>query len=138
MDHGLWTTVRSALEDEVHRQHQEHEPDEVIEPEGFVFEEEQREDDEDDQGDHFLDHFQLNEGEGSSEFLKTDPVSGNLEHILKQGNPPADEDDAEQPEVLTPGHLLEAQVAVPREGHEGVGEDQETDGEECFHRFGTD
>src|SRR5690606_37692588 len=49
---------------------------------------------------------------------------------------PADEDAREQPESLAPTQVPEAQAAVPGEGHEGVGEDQERDGPQGFHGGG--
>jgi len=125
----------SALENEVHRQHQKHEANEVIESEGFVLEEYQGEDDEYHQGYDFLDDFELKQTERPAEFLVADAIGGHHQHVFKERDAPADEYDAEQAEVLTPVHLLEFQMTIPREGHEGVGGEEKRDGQQCFHDF---
>ena len=51
-------------------------------------------------------------------------VCRNLEEIFEQGNPPADEDDADKAKVLKPVHLFELQMAVPRKGHKRIGKDE--------------
>lgn len=72
---GAWVSrFGSLLKNKVHRQHQEHEADEVIDPEGFCFEEEEGEDHEYDECDHFLDYFQLYEGEGAAVLFKAQAV----------------------------------------------------------------
>jgi len=49
----------SFLENKIDCEDQKNKTDNVIKPKGFVFENEQCEDGKDDQGDHLLDHFQL-------------------------------------------------------------------------------
>ena len=53
---------------------------------------------------------------------KGDPAERgrNLEEIFKKGDPPADQYDADQSQVLKPVHLPQFQVAVPRKRHKGV------------------
>ena len=57
---ALALAFTSFLENKIDCKDQEDESDNVIETEGFVFKHEQGEDGKDDQGDHLLDHFQLN------------------------------------------------------------------------------
>lgn len=49
----------SLLKNEIDRQDQEDETDKMVEPEGFVFKDEERKEGEDDQRDDFLYDFQL-------------------------------------------------------------------------------
>ena len=56
---ALALAFNSFLENKIDRKDQEDESDKVIEPEGFVFENEKSEDGKDDQCNHLLDHFQL-------------------------------------------------------------------------------
>lgn len=121
-----------SLKNKIHRQHQEHEPNKVIHPERLIFEEDERENDKDHQRDHLLDDFELNQGERSAKFAKADAVGRDLKHVLKQCDTPTDEDDTHQAEVLAPGHLLEAEVTVPGESHEGVGESEKGYGNQGF------
>lgn len=128
------TPAHLPFEDKVHSQHEENEANEVIEPECFILEKYQGENDKDHQSDHFLDNLELDQAEGSPEFAEADPVGRYLEHIFKESDAPTEEDDADQSEVLTPRHLLEAQVAVPGEGHEGVGRGEHDNSNQGFHR----
>ena len=79
---------------------------------------------EDRQRDDLLNHFELDHAEAAV----AKAVGWNLEAILKEGDAPADEDD------LPEGVLTEFQVAVPGNGHEDVGEDEQ---DYCPHiRYG--
>jgi hypothetical protein len=51
----------------------------------------------------------------SVEFVGANPVGRNLEAILKEGNPPADDNDFPERDVSV------FQVAIPRKGHENIG-----------------
>lgn len=73
---------------------------------------------EDDEGDDLLDRLELDDGE----LVAADPVSGDLEAILEEGDPPASEDDEEE------GGAPVLEVAIPGEGHEDVREGEEDDG----------
>ena len=70
------------------------------------------EDSEDDEGDDFLNDFELDGREAGS----ADAVGGDLEAVFKQRDSPTDEDDL--PESL----LAEAEVTVPGKSHEDVGD----------------
>jgi len=75
---------------------------------------------EDDQGDDFLNDFELD----GREPICAEAVSRYLKAVLEEGNAPTDEDD------LPEGFLAKAKMAVPGEGHEDVGEDEKND---CPH-----
>ena len=75
---------------------------------------------ENNQGDDFLNDFQLHRVKP----VGSEAVGRDLEAVLEKGNTPTHEDDL--PERLLP----EAQMAIPREGHEDVGEDEKND---CPH-----
>ena len=70
------------------------------------------EDAEDDQGDDFLNDFELD----GRKAVCAEAIGGDLEAVLKEGNGPTDEDDL--PERL----VAEAEVSVPGKGHEDVGD----------------
>lgn len=85
------------LKDKVHSQYQKYETNEVIDAEGFVFEENDGEYGEDRQRDNFLNDFQLPQVERSAVFTEADPVGRHLERVLKKRNTPTDENYANQP-----------------------------------------
>ena len=78
----------------------------------FFAEVEHRKADEDEQGDHFLDGFEL----GGAIDVIADAVGGHGEAIFDERNSPGDEDD--EPE----GGLREFEMPVPGEGHENIAE----------------
>ncbi len=55
---------------------------------GLALEEEGDDDGENGQGDHFLNHLELNQAEGTAVALETDAVRGNGEAVLKEGEAP--------------------------------------------------
>jgi len=73
---------------------------------------------EDREGDDFLDDLELD----GRETRGTDAVGGHLQAVLKEGDAPADEDDLPQ------RVLAVFQVAIPGNGHEDVGEDEQNNG----------
>ncbi len=99
----------------------------------FILKKENRKDHEDEKRNGFLDNLELNEGERSTMFFVPNSIGRDLQDVLEQGNPPTNEDDAHEPQVLTPFHILELEVAVPRKSHEGIGQKKEYDGLNCFH-----
>ena len=78
---------------------------------------------EDGERDDFLDHLELD----GSEAAVADAVGGNLEAVLEEGDRPADDDDFPE------GLALVFQMAIPGDGHEDVGTDEEND---CPHLWG--
>ena len=70
------------------------------------------EDAEDDQGDDFLNDFELD----GRKAVCAEAIGRDLEAVFKESNGPTDEDDL--PERL----LAKAEVAVPGKGHEDVGD----------------
>jgi hypothetical protein len=73
------------------------------------------------EGDHFLNNFQLK----AREMAIADAIGRNLEAVFGEGDEPAHDNGGEK------RRLSIFQVAVPRDGHEDVGANQEEDG---FHR----
>lgn len=108
------------LENEIHRQDQEHEADEMVEGEGLVFEEDEHEDGEDGQREELLDDFELPEVERAAVFDEADAVRRHHEAVLDQRDTPAEEDDQRQRELAEPSRALQFQMTVPCECHENV------------------
>ena len=104
------------MEDEEHAQDQAGEAGGVV-PFQFVAEIGDGKDREDQQSDNLLNGLELRSGK----FVRADAVGGHLETILKESDAPAGEDDLPKPLAA----ILE--VAVPREGHEDVGDRQQQD-----------
>lgn len=84
------------------------------------------EDGEDGEGDDFLDGFEF----GGGVVGAADAVGRDGEAVFKKGDAPTDEDD--DPE----GAAGEFEVAVPREGHEDVRQEEEQDGEISWREHG--
>lgn len=101
---------------------------EVVPFECLALEEDHCEEGEDDEGDDFLDDFQLDEGEGTAVALEAEAVAGDLQGVFEECHAPGDEDDAYQRPVVDEFHFLEFEVTVPGEGHEDVGADEQQDG----------
>ncbi len=79
------------------------------------------EEDEDHEGDDLLDNLQLHEGEGSAVALEAHAVGGDLKAVLKESDAPREEDHENKGcGVGEEAHVLELQVAVPRERHKHV------------------
>ena len=110
-----------SLKDEVGSEHREDKAEDLpwLDP---LVEVEVGEADEDDEGDDLLDGLELDSGE----LVAADPVGGDLEAVLEEGDPPASKNDEEE------GSAPLLQVAIPGKGHEDVGEGEE---DECFHIF---
>lgn len=105
----------------------------MIESESFILEKDQGKNNKHNKRNDFLNHFQLNKRKWPAIFRITNPVGGNLQRILEQGNSPANKNDGYKAEVLAPAHFLKLQVAVPGERHEGVGQNEQNNGRESFH-----
>ncbi|GGD72942.1 hypothetical protein GCM10011412_08200 [Maribacter cobaltidurans] len=61
----------------------------MVGPKGFSFENHKGEYGKDYQGYYLLEHLQLDKTKGSPVFFKANPIGRDLEHVFKQGNPPA-------------------------------------------------
>ncbi len=61
------------------------------------------------------------------------PIRRHLEDVLEESEPPTDEYDGEQSKSLAPREVLEAEMAVPRQGHEDVGEHEQEYCPNAFH-----
>ena len=114
-------------EDEEHREDQAEEGGEVVPLEGLALEEEVDDDREDGQGDGFLDDLQLHEVEGTAVAGEADAVGRDGEAVFEEGDAPGEQDDQDQRPAGRDFHLLEFEVAVPRECHEDIRADQHQD-----------
>ena len=106
----------------------------MIPVEGFALETKGHDDGEYYQGDDFLQNLQLNQGEGAAVVQKADAIGGHLTHVFKQGNAPRKEDDSDQGPMAAHAGLLQLEVAVPGDGHEHVGADEQQNGINSLHR----
>ena len=87
------------------------------------------------QRNHFLNHLQLHQGEWAAVTLKTNTVGGNLKAVLEKGDGPRETDDGNQRPVVADARLLQTKVAVPREGHKNIAENEQNDGVESVHNL---
>lgn len=107
-----------GFEDEGGAGEDEEEADEDV-PFGCFAEVDPGEEDENGEGDDFLDGFELGGGDAG---LVTETIGGDLETVFEERDGPTGDDD--QPERF----FVELEVAVPRDGHEEVGDAQQKDG----------
>lgn len=92
--------------------------------ERLALERDRAEADEDDQRNYLLDHLELDQAERAAVLAEADPVGGHLKTVFEKGQEPAEEDHADQGQVLEPAELLfHLQMPVPGAGHEDVRDD---------------
>lgn len=89
---------------------------------------------EDDKGDDLLDNLQLHKGKRTAIAHETDAVGRNLARILGKGDSPREDDDSIQGPRRDDLHLLELEVAIPRQRHKDIGDNEQCNGRENFHR----
>ena len=92
----------------------------VVPMEGLSLEEHGHDDGEDEQRDDFLNHFELNELEGTAVIDEAYAIGGNLTDILKEGYAPRESDDGNQGPALANARFAQLEVAVPSYCHEDV------------------
>ena len=92
----------------------------MIHPERFVFKKKDRKDYKHCQGDHFLDHFQLDQGKWSAVALKADAVCGHLQCVFKQSDSPTDKNDSKEAKLLKAFHFPKFQMTVPGQCHKHI------------------
>jgi hypothetical protein len=117
----------------IHRQYKEYAAHRMVPPESFVFEKQHRKNDENHQRDHFLDHLELHQRKRAAVAFKTNPVRGNLEAIFKQCQSPADQNNRDEPGIFEPFKFFEFEMAIPRQSHENIREQQQANGRKTFH-----
>lgn len=110
--------IALLFEHKIYGADEEEKGHEIIPAQGF-FQEGNREDAENSQGNYFLDGFQLKPAEA---FLHTIAIGWYHKTVLKKGNAPADQDD------LPERYILMFQVPIPGESHKGVGNGKQNDG----------
>ncbi len=87
---------------------------------------------EDRECDHLLDNFKLPEVKRPSVTGKAHTVGRYLEHVFKEGDAPADEDNSLNSQIAEAINTLELQMTIPGQGHKGIGQGKEEDGKQCF------
>ena len=122
-------------EDEIDRQDEADKGCQVVPVELFALEEYGGEDGEDNQRDDFLDNLKLHEREGTAILLETDTVGRHLTGVLKERYRPGEEDDCIEWPMGGNLHLLQFQMPVPGKCHKDVGDNQQEDCIETFHRI---
>ena len=95
---------------------------------GLALEQEGDDDREDGQGDDFLDDLELHQVEGTAVAVEADAVGRDGEAVLEKSDAPGEEDDEDERPAGGNLHLLEFEMAVPRERHEDVRKDEHDDG----------
>ena len=91
----------------------------------LVLEDEVGNDGEDHQRDALLNDLKLDEVEGASVVNEADAVGRHLTAVFEEGNHPREGDDQIEGPVGGNARLLEAQMAVPGEGHKHIAHDEQ-------------
>ena len=91
----------------------------------LVLEDEVGNDGEDHQRDALLDNLELHEVEGTSVVDEPDTVGRYLTAVFEEGNHPRKSDDQIEGPVGGDAGLLEAQMAIPGEGHKHIAHDEQ-------------
>lgn len=107
----------------------------MIPLQAFVLEKNEGKNNENDERDHFLDHFELYQAERTTAFLVSKPVCGHHQCVFKEGNPPADQHNGNNTKIFGPSHFFEFEMPVPGEGHKSIGKDQQDDGGKASHKI---
>jgi len=85
------------------------------------------EEDEDAERDHFLDDFELHQGEGTAVFDEAEPVGRHLQTVFEESDSPTESDDGNQRPLLEPFEFAEFEMPVPGESHEDIAADKQKD-----------
>src|SRR5690606_11311147 len=107
----------------------------VVGPEGLRLEDQKGESGKDQQAEDLLVQLRVNEAEGTTVVPEPDPVGRDLEDVPEPGNAASDQDDGDQAQFVEPFPFVELQMSVPGQYHKGIAQDQQSNGQECFHRF---
>ena len=86
-------------------------------------------------GNALLNHFKLNDVEGTSVAVEAESVCRYLTAILKEGNTPRKSDDTDEWPVAGNARLLETEMPIPSKRHEDVAQYKQDDGIETVHFF---
>jgi len=98
---------RLFFENKIDGPDQKGKPHQVVPPEGFCLKKHKGEGGKHHQGDYFLYHFQLDQGEGASIVFIAHTVGRDLKQVFKKGNAPADHNNGKEWEVFAPFHVFE-------------------------------
>lgn len=119
-----------SFEGEEHRGDQQHERNDVVNTKCLGAENKQREHSENQQRNNLLNDLELDQRERSSRARKPDAVGRNLNAVLEKRDAPTDYDHGDKGQMVTATRCAQLQVAIPRHGHENIGDHQQADGEE--------
>lgn len=117
-------SFRLFFKDEINGQDKEHKTNQVVPPERFIFEKQQRKSNKNHQRNNLLNNLKLNQRKRATIRFEPDSVGRNLQQVLKKSNTPTDEDNGKQRQALAPLHFLKLQVAVPGQRHKCVGKNE--------------
>ena len=98
----------------------------TLEQEGYYYRK-------DGQGNDFLDYFELHQVERTAVSLEADAVGRYGETVLEKGDSPGKKDDENERPARGNAHFLQLEMAIPRERHENVREDEHNDSPETLH-----
>ena len=124
----FWLSATNFLffERKKHREYDEHERNDVVPPERLGLEHGDDDGGEYNQGDGFLDDFQLDQVERASVDHRAYTVGGNHEEVLNQRDAPRQQDDENQRPVLWRwDDLRQFELPIPGKGHKNVGRDKQ-------------
>ena len=107
----------------------------MIPLDGLSLEQEGNYDRENGDGNHFLNHFELHEIEGTAVFDEADSVGRNQQALFKKSDAPGKEDNENKRPVRRNFHLLKLQVPIPCKRHEDVGKHQHQNSPKPFHKY---
>lgn len=113
------------FKNEIHRQHQEAETNQMVDRERLAFENEDGDDGEDRERNKLLDDLELPKVERTTIVNVADAVGRHHEGIFDQRDAPAEQNHHRQREFAEPCGVLQSQMTVPSKGHEYVRTDQQ-------------
>ena len=100
---------------------------------GLTLEQEGDDDGKNGEGNHLLDHFELEQVKGTAVPIEADAVGRHREAVLEKGDAPGKKDDENERPAGGNFHLLQLEMAIPGERHEHVREHQHENGPETLH-----
>ena len=125
MHFSFFRNKKSLFEGKKHGKDNKYKWKDMVPTEGLCLKHRNHDDGEHGQRYGFLDDFQLNKVERASVLHRTNPVGGNHEGILEQGDAPRHQDDQKKRPVFRWRDDFEQfQLSVPGKCHEDIGDDE--------------
>ena len=124
----------SFQEHEIDRQYQADECRQMVPVQRLSLEQQRREQREDGERHHLLNHLELHQRKGAAIPHEPDAVGGYLAHVFQKGDGPAEDHHPDEGQRGKPADLLaQFQVPIPGDGHKDVGDNEESDSVKWFH-----